>query len=101
MPQEFDRQGIIENLSLLSEWLSVKYPGRIFQLTVTGGAAMALEGFKDQTQDIDVLRPGTLPSPLKDAIAHVSRAQRLPLEWMNTHAARVLRKAKCFDSQIW
>jgi hypothetical protein len=55
---------------------------------------MALEGFKDQTQDIDVLRPGTLLSPLKDAITHVSRAQRLPLEWINTHAASVLRKAK-------
>lgn len=55
MPREFDREGIIENLSLLSEWLSVKYPGQIFQLTVVGGAAMALEGFKDQTQDIDEL----------------------------------------------
>jgi len=94
MPQELNREEIIENLRLLSEWLGVKYPAEAFELTVVGGAAMALAGFKDQTKDIDLLRPARLPVPLKDGITHVSRAKRLPPEWINTNAANVLRKVK-------
>lgn len=93
MAQEFDRDAIIENLRLLSEWLSVKYPEEVIELTVVGGAAMALAGFKDQTRDIDLLAPARLPAPLKDGIKHVSKAKRLPPEWINTSAANVLTKA--------
>ena len=93
MAQEFDRDEIIENLRLLSEWLSVKYPEEVIELTVVGGAAMALAGFKDQTRDIDLLAPARLPAPLKAGIRHVSKAKRLPPEWINTSAANVLAKA--------
>jgi len=94
MPKELTRDKILENLNLLSEWLRVKYPGYTFELTIVGGAAMALNGFKDQTQDIDLLRPERLPAPLKDGVAHISRTKRLPLEWMNTNAADILGKVK-------
>ena len=93
MAQEFNRDEIIENLRLLSEWLSVKYPDEVFELTVVGGAAMALAGFKDQTRDIDLLAPARLPAPMKAGIRHVSKAKRLPPEWINTSAANVLAKA--------
>ena len=56
MAQELTKTEMLENLRLLSEWLRVKYPGETFQLTVVGGAAMALHGFKDQTKDIDRIR---------------------------------------------
>lgn len=94
MPQELNRDRIIENLKLLSEWLGVKYAGETFELTVVGGAAMAIAGFKDQTKDIDLLRPASLPPPLREAITHISRAKRLAPEWLNTSAANVLRKVK-------
>ena len=94
MPQELGRSEILENLNLLSEWLGVKYPGETFELMVVGGAAMALSGFKDQTQDIDLLRPERLPASLKAGIAHISKVKRLSLEWINTNAANILRKVK-------
>jgi hypothetical protein len=94
MPQELNRDRILENLKLLSEWLGVKYAGETFELTVVGGAAMAIAGFKDQTKDIDLLRPARLPPPLREAITHISRAKRLTPEWLNTSAANVLRKVK-------
>jgi hypothetical protein len=62
---------ILENLRLLSEWLQVKHPGKKFELTLLGGAALALHGFKDQTRDIDVLEPDVLPEPLKAGIVHI------------------------------
>lgn len=93
MVQQFDRDEIIENLRLLAEWLSIKYPGEVIELTIVGGAAMALTGFKDQTGDIDLLAPARLPAPLKAGIRHVSRAKRLPPGWINTSAANVLAKA--------
>jgi len=93
MAQEFNRDEIIENLRLLSEWLSIKYPGEVIELTVVGGAAMALAGFKNQTRDIDLLAPARLPAPMKAGISHVSKAKRLPPEWINTSAANVLAKA--------
>jgi len=93
MEQEFDRDEIIENLRLLSEWLNIKYPGEVIELTIVGGAAMALTGFKNQTRDIDLLAPARLPAPLKAGIRHVSKAKRLPPEWINTSAANVLAKA--------
>ena len=57
MPTDLIRTQILENLKLLSEWLSVKYPDDTFELVIVGGAAMALDEFKDQTKDIDRIRP--------------------------------------------
>ena len=94
MPTDLTRTQILENLKILSEWLSVKYPDNTFELVVVGGAAMALNEFKDQTRDIDLLLPEILPAALKEGIAHVSRAKRLPPEWINTNAANILKKLK-------
>jgi len=94
MPTDLNKTQILENLEVLSEWLSVKYPDDTFELVVVGGAAMALDEFKDQTRDIDLLLPEILPAALKEGIAHVSRAKRLPPEWINTNAANILKKLK-------
>ncbi len=51
---------------------------------------MALEGFKGQTTDIDLLSPEVLPDPIKNGIAHVSRAKKLGAEWLNTSLANIL-----------
>ena len=53
MPTDLNKTQILENLEVLSEWLSVKYPDDTFELVVVGGAAMVLDEFKDQTRDID------------------------------------------------
>jgi len=94
MPTDLNKTQILENLEVLSEWLSVKYQDDTFELVVVGGAAMALDEFKDQTRDIDLLLPEILPAALKEGIAHVSRAKRLPPEWINTNAANILKKLK-------
>ena len=91
MPQELNKQEILETLTLLSEWLEVKHPGDVFELTLVGGAALALDGFKDQTRDIDLLWPETLPAALENGVVHISKAKRLSPEWMNTNAANILR----------
>lgn len=78
MSIDLNRAQILENLEILSEWLSVKYPHDNFEMFVVGGAAMALDEFKDQTKDIDLLFPEILPAALIEGIAHVSRAKRLP-----------------------
>ena len=85
---------ILENLKLLSDWLRVKYPGDHFELIVVGGAALALDGFKEQTTDIDLLKPDVLPVPMKNGIAHISRVKRLGAEWLNTNIANMLFKVK-------
>jgi hypothetical protein len=56
MPTDLTKTQILENLKLLSEWLNVKYPNDTFELVVVGGAAMALDEFKDHTKDIDRIR---------------------------------------------
>jgi len=94
MPTDLNKTQILENLEVLSEWLSVKYPDDTFELVVVGGAAMALDEFKDQTRDIDLLFPEILPAALKEGIAHVSRAKRLSPEWINTNPANILKKLK-------
>ena len=94
MPTDLNKFKILENLELLSEWLRVKYPNDTFEMVVVGGAAMALNEFKDQTRDIDLILPEILPAALKEGIAHVSRAKRLPQEWINTNAANILKKFK-------
>jgi len=94
MSIDLNRAQILENLEILSEWLSVKYPDDNFEMVVVGGAAMALDEFKDQTKDIDLLFPEILPAALKEGIAHVSRAKRLPPEWINTNPANILKKLR-------
>ena len=92
MPGPLGANEILENLKLLSEWLRVKHPGERFLLVLLGGAALALEGFKDQTRDIDVLVPDVLPEPLKVGIAHISKAKRISTDWINTDAANIFRR---------
>jgi hypothetical protein len=94
MPTNLNKFKILENLEFLSEWLRIKYPNDIFELLVVGGAAMALNEFKDQTRDIDILLPEILPAALKEGIAHVSKAKRLPPEWINSNAANILKKLR-------
>ena len=94
MPTDLNKFKILENLELLSEWLRVKYPDDTFELVVVGGAAMALDEFKDQTRDIDLILPEILPAALKEGIAHVSKAKRLPPEWINSNAANILKKLR-------
>ena len=48
----------------------MKCPSDTFELLVVGGAALALNGFKDQTRDIDLLRPEKLDGSLKEGIAY-------------------------------
>ena len=94
MVQQLGRNEILENLRLLSEWLHVKYPSETFEVTVVGGAAMALSGFKEQTKDIDLIKPEKLPVALKNGIVHFSKAKRLSPEWINNYTANILSKAK-------
>jgi hypothetical protein len=77
---------------LLADWLRVKHPGERFELTVAGGAAMILEGFKDQTKDIDLLKPQVLPDSIIQGIAHIGRVKKLSPEWLNTNLAHMLSK---------
>jgi len=90
MAKPLKENEIVENLKLLADWLRVKYPAERFELIVAGGAAMALEGFKGQTTDIDLLSPKELPDSLKKGIAHVGRAKRLGAEWLNTSLANMI-----------
>jgi len=90
MAKPLKENEIVENLKLLADWLRVKYPAERFALIVAGGAAMALEGFKGQTTDIDLLSPKELPDSLKKGIAHVGRAKRLGAEWLNTSLANMI-----------
>ena len=92
MVKSLKEKEIVENLKLLADWLRVKYPGENFELTVAGGAAMILEGFKGQTTDIDLLSPKVLPDSIKRGIAHVGRVKKLGAEWLNTSLANMLSK---------
>ena len=92
MVKSLKEKEIVENLKLLADWLRVKYPGEHFELTVAGGAAMILEGFKGQTTDIDLLSPKVLPDSIKRGIAHVGRVKKLGAEWLNTSLANMLSK---------
>lgn len=85
---------ILENLKMLSDWLQVKHPGDHFELIVVGGAAMALDGFKEQTTDIDLLRPEVLPDSIVNGIAHIGRVKRLGPQWLNTNVADMLLKVR-------
>lgn len=94
MAKPLKKLEIIENLRLLSDWLQVKHPDEHFELVVAGGSAMTLAGFKDQTTDIDLLRPKDLLSSIKNGIAHIGRVRRLGPEWLNTSLATMLSEEK-------
>jgi len=94
MATPLDDHEILVNLGLLADWLRVKYPGERFDLVVAGGSAMTLDGFKDQTIDIDLLKPEILPSSIKNGIAHIGRIKGLGSEWLNNNLANMLSTIK-------
>ena len=94
MAKPLKKSEILENLKLLSDWLRVKYPDDYFELTVVGGAAMALNGFKEQTVDIDLIHPEILPEAILNGIAHIGKIKRLGPEWLNKNVANMLSKVK-------
>jgi hypothetical protein len=94
MAKALNRQEILENLKILADWLRVKHPDDHFELIVVGGAAMALEGFKDQTTDIDVIRPEVLPEQIINGVAHIGKIRRLSSGWLNSNAANIFLKTK-------
>jgi hypothetical protein len=94
MAKTLKRNEILEHLEMLADWIRVKHPGDHFELVVVGGAAMALEGFKDQTMDIDIIRPEVLPEPIVNGVAHIGRIRRLSSKWLNSDVANMLLKTK-------
>jgi len=94
MTQALKEKEFLENLEMLADWIRVKYPGDSFELVVVGGAAMALEGFKDQTMDIDVIRPEVLPEPIINGVANIGKIRRIGSEWINSNVANMLLKTK-------
>ena len=64
----------------------MKRPGEDFELVVVGGATMAIDGFKDQTKDIDIIRPVVLPEPIQNGVTHIGRIRRLSPGWLNSDA---------------
>ena len=55
---------------------------------------MALDGFKDQTTDIDVFKPKVLPEPIKNGAANIGKIKRLGSGWLNSNVANMLMKTK-------
>jgi hypothetical protein len=94
MAQPLTGTEILENLKMLADWIRVKSPGEHFELVVVGGAAMAIEGFKDQTKDIDVIRPQVLPEPIINGVTHIGRIRRLSPAWLNSDVANMLLQTK-------
>jgi hypothetical protein len=94
MAKVLKEKEILEHLKMLADWIRVKHPGESFELVVVGGAAMALDGFKDQTADIDVFRPDVLPEPIKNGVANIGRIRRLGSSWLNSNVANMLSKTK-------
>ncbi len=89
----FNKHGILDSLEWLSDWLQQKAPGERFELVLVGGAALALEGLKDQTVDIDLFSPDPLPEPIQNGAAHIGRVRKLGPEWINTNVAVMLRQS--------
>jgi hypothetical protein len=94
MAEPLKEKEILENLKMLADWLRVKHPGDFFELVVVGGAAMTLQGFKNQTKDIDVFRPAVLPEPIVSGIASIGKIRRLASGWINSNVANMLLQAK-------
>jgi hypothetical protein len=94
MAKALKEKQILENLKMLADWIRVKHPGEYFELVVVGGAAMTLQGFKDQTKDIDVFRPEVLPEPIVNGAANIGKIRRLGSGWINSNVANMLMKTK-------
>ena len=94
MARALKEKEILEHLEMLADWIRVKHPADHFELVVVGGAAIALEGFKNQTMDIDIIRPEVLPEPIVDGVAHIARIKRLSSKWLNADVANMLLKTK-------
>jgi hypothetical protein len=94
MAEPLKEKQILENLKMLADWLRVKHPGDFFELVVVGGAAMTLQGFKNQTKDIDGFRPAVLPEPIVSGIASIGKIRRLASGWINSNVANMLLQAK-------
>ena len=90
MAKPLNGNEILENLKMLADWIRVKYPGDYFELVVVGGAAMALEGFKDQTMDVDVIKPEVLPEPIRRGVADIGKIRRLSSRWLNSDVANMI-----------
>ncbi|MBC7792569.1 MAG: hypothetical protein H7Z43_02590 [Clostridia bacterium] len=84
------RDEIIDNLTLVAEWLGVKHPRKHFELVVVGGSAMALLGMPKTTADVDVLIPARLPLEILNAARVVGKAKGLGPDWLNDRAADAL-----------
>ena len=98
MEKSLNRSEILKNLKLLADWIRVKDPNAHFELVVVGGAGMAIEGFKDQTKDIDVLWPETLPRVIVNGVEHIGRIRGLSPEWLNCHVANMFLETKASKS---
>lgn len=83
----------LELLSLLSDWLHVKYPGQSWTLLIIGGAALAFTNHKETTLDIDVLAPYPLPNPIRDGVKAIAKAKRISNDWLNAGAGAVLAQS--------
>jgi hypothetical protein len=94
MAKALKEKEILENLKMLADWIRVKHPDDSFELVVVGGAAMALGGFKDQTMDIDVIRPEVLPEAIVNGVTHIGKIRRMSSEWLNSNVANMLLKTK-------
>jgi hypothetical protein len=94
MAKALKEKEILENLKMLADWIRVKHPGDYFELVLVGGAAMTLQGFKDQTKDIDVFRPEVLPEPIVRGAANIGKIRRLGSGWINSNVANMLLKTK-------
>jgi len=94
MAKALREKQILENLKMLADWIRVKHPGDSFELVLVGGAAMTLQGFKDQTKDIDVFRPEVLPEPIVNGVASIGKIRRLGSGWLNSDVANMILKIK-------
>jgi hypothetical protein len=94
MAQPLTGTEILNDLKMLADWIRVKYLGERFELIVVGGAAMAIEGFKDQTKDIDVIRPEVLPEPIQNGATHIARIRRRSPRWINCDVSNMLLQTK-------
>jgi hypothetical protein len=93
MAKPLDGDEILEQLKLLADWIRVKYPGDHFELVLVGGAAMALDGHKEQTRDVDVIRPEILPEAIVKGVASIGKIRRLGPRWLNSDVANMLQNS--------
>jgi len=94
MAKALKEKEILENLEMLADWIRVKHPGECFEMVVVGGAAMTLQGFKDQTKDIDVFRPEVLAEPILSGVAKIGKIKGIGSGWLNSDVANMILRTK-------